>query len=88
MGNTVIKEGDIQAMSAGTGFFTASTIKIKISWLFFTDLDLSKSKCNACYDQITLDLNDRHNKLQQILSPNPEDEGVGFIKMLGFILGN
>jgi hypothetical protein len=40
-------------------------------------LDLSKSKkCNARYDQITLDLNDRHNKLQQILSPNPEDEGV------------
>jgi hypothetical protein len=57
--NTVIKEGDIQAMSAGTGIFTASTIKIKISWLIFTDLDLSKSKNVTSYDQITLDLNDR-----------------------------
>ena len=28
------------------------------------------------YDQITLNLEDRKNKLQQILSPNPEDEGV------------
>jgi hypothetical protein len=28
------------------------------------------------YDQITLDLKDRHNQLQQILSPNPEDAGV------------
>jgi redox-sensitive bicupin YhaK (pirin superfamily) len=28
------------------------------------------------YDQITLNLEDRHNKLQQVLSPNPEDEGV------------
>jgi redox-sensitive bicupin YhaK (pirin superfamily) len=74
MGNTVIK-GDIQAMSAGTGIFSASTIK-KISWLNFTDLDLSNKKKTPRYDQITLDLNDRHNKLQQILSPNPEDEGL------------
>ena len=28
------------------------------------------------YDQITLNPADRKNKLQQILSPNPEDEGV------------
>jgi hypothetical protein len=28
------------------------------------------------YDQITLNLKDRHNKLQQILSPNVEDDGV------------
>ena len=28
------------------------------------------------YDQITLDIEDRKNKLQQILSPNSEDAGV------------
>jgi hypothetical protein len=38
---------------------------------------LSKSK-NVTLDTIkfTLNLEDRHNKLQQILSPNQEDEGV------------
>jgi hypothetical protein len=51
-------------------------------------LDLSKSKkCNARYDQITLDLNDRHNKLQQILSPNPEDEGVWIHQDAWFHIG-
>jgi hypothetical protein len=71
-------------MSAGTGIFTASTIKIKISWLF-TDLIIQIKKCNACYDQI-LDLNDRHNKLQ-ILSPNPEDEGVWIHQDAWFHIG-
>jgi hypothetical protein len=46
MGNTVIKEGDIQAMSAGTGIFTASTIN-KDQLVKFYRFDLSKKKCNA-----------------------------------------
>jgi hypothetical protein len=35
--------------------------------------------------RFTLNLEDRHNKLQQILSPNQEDEGVWYTKILGFI---
>jgi hypothetical protein len=71
MGNTT-NQGRWYSGDERRNFFTASTIKIKISWLIYR-FDLSKSKkCNARYDQITLDLNDRHNKLQQILSPNPE----------------
>jgi hypothetical protein len=75
-------------MSAGRGIFTASTIKIKISWLNFTDLIYRKKNVTPRYDQITLDLNDRHNKLQQILSPNPEDEGVWIHQDAWFHIGN
>ena len=39
------------------------------------------------YDQITLDLADRHNKFQQILSPNPDDEGVWIHQDAWFHLG-
>jgi redox-sensitive bicupin YhaK (pirin superfamily) len=40
------------------------------------------------YDQITLNLEDRHNKLQQILSPNLEDEGVWIYQDAWFHMGN
>ena len=36
----------------------------------------NKKNVTPRYDQITLNLADRHNKLQQIISPNPEDAGV------------
>ena len=39
------------------------------------------------YDQITLNPEERHNKLQQILSPNPEDEGVWAHQEAWFHLG-
>ena len=39
------------------------------------------------YDQISLNLEDRHNKLQQIVSPNPEDEGVWIHQNAWFHLG-
>jgi hypothetical protein len=39
------------------------------------------------YQQITLDPEERNNKLQQILSPN-EDAEFGFIKTPGFIWVN
>jgi redox-sensitive bicupin YhaK (pirin superfamily) len=40
------------------------------------------------YQQITLDPEERNNKLQQILSPNAEDAEFGFIKTPGFIWVN
>ncbi len=39
------------------------------------------------YQQITLNSADRKNKLQQILSPNPDDEGVWIHQDAWFHLG-
>jgi redox-sensitive bicupin YhaK (pirin superfamily) len=43
---------------------------------------------NPRYQQITLDTSDRHNKLQQILSPNADDAGVWIHQDAWFHMGN
>lgn len=90
MGNAeTIKFGDVQVMSAGTGIrhseFNPNAdkrTKLLQIWLF-----PNKRNVEPRYQQITLDVNDRHNKLQQILSPNPEDEGVWIHQDAWFHLG-
>ncbi|MFD2035397.1 pirin family protein [Belliella marina] len=79
MGNeTVIKSGDIQVMSAGTGVMHSEynnnpdrVVKFLQIWVL-----PNKKKVKPRYQQITLNENDRRNKLQQIVSPNPNDPGV------------
>src|SRR6185437_1735762 len=39
------------------------------------------------YGQVSLNENERHNKLQQILSPDPDDEGVWIYQNAWFHLG-
>ena len=90
MGNlAVIKHGDIQVLSAGTGIYhseynrnTDRKVKFLQIWVFPNKKDVTPR-----YDQITLNLDDRHNKLQQILSPNTEDEGVWIHQNAWFHLG-
>lgn len=91
MGNTtVIKHGDIQIMSAGTGVMHSEYNKNKDSLVKFLQIWVfpNKKDVSPRYDQITLNIKDRHNKFQQILSPNADDEGVWIHQNAWFNMGN
>ncbi|MGO4819213.1 pirin family protein [Flavobacterium sp. W22_SRS_FP1] len=90
MGNTeTIKSGDVQVMSAGTGVkhseFNPNAdhrTKLLQIWVY-----PNKQNVDPRYQQITLNPEDRKNKLQQILSPNAEDNGVWIHQDAWFHLG-
>jgi redox-sensitive bicupin YhaK (pirin superfamily) len=90
MGNVaVIKNGDIQVMSAGTGIQHSEYNKSKDKTVKFLQIWVFPNKKNVTprYDQITLHAEDRHNKLQQILSPKADDAGVWIHQNAWFHLG-
>lgn len=90
MGNiAVIKNGDVQIMSAGTGIQHSERNKSRENVVRFLQIWLIPNKKNVTprYGQITLNTADRHNKLQQIVSPNPEEEGVWIHQNAWFHLG-
>lgn len=90
MGNVaVIRNGDIQVMSAGTGIHhneynknTDQPVKFLQIWVI-----PDQRNVNPRYDQVSLDLKDRHNRLQQIASPDPSGDGVWFHQQAWFFLG-
>ena len=90
MGNTaVIRQGDIQVMSAGTGVFHSEYNKNKDKKVKLLQIWVFPNKRNVTprYDQITLNPDDRKNKFQQIVSPNPEDAGMWIHQDAWFNLG-
>jgi redox-sensitive bicupin YhaK (pirin superfamily) len=90
MGNhTVIKHGDIQVMSAGTGVKHSEMNHNKDKPVKFLQIWVIPNKKDVTprYDQITLDPANRINKLEQILSPNADDAGVWIHQDAWFHIG-
>ena len=90
MGNTtVIKQGDIQVMSAGTGIQHSEFNKNKDQDVRFLQIWLfpNKRRVTPRYDQISLDTEKMKNNLLQVLSPNADDEGVWIHQDAWFHIG-
>ncbi len=86
----VIKSGDIQVMSAGTGIthseYNASSdkyVKLLQIWVFPKVKNVTPR-----YGQTSFRKEDRINKLQQIVSPGPTDEGMWIHQDAWFHLGS
>lgn len=90
IGNTaVIREGDVQIMSAGTGVFhseynknTDKEVKFLQIWVF-----PNKKNLEPRYDQISLREIEKDNAFYQVLSPNKDDQGVWINQNAWFHLG-
>jgi len=90
MGNvTVIKEGDVQVMSAGTGVTHSEynknvdkEVKFLQIWIFPRQKNVEPR-----YDQVSLREIEKENELYQVLSPNKEDQGVWINQDAWFHLG-
>ena len=90
MGNvTIIKEGDLQVMSAGTGVYhseynknTDKEVRFLQIWIF-----PNKKNVEPRYDQISIKEIAKRNEFYQVLSPNPDDAGVWVHQDAWFHLG-
>lgn len=90
MGNkAVIKEGDVQVMSAGTGIFHSEynknpdkEVELLQIWIFPNEKNLTPR-----YDQISIRDVEKENTFYQILSPNKGDQGVWIHQNAWFHLG-
>lgn len=91
MGNTqVIRQGDVQVMSAGTGIQHAEKNKHKDKEVKFFQIWVFPNKKNVepRYDQQTFSENDKYNKLLTVVSPlGTNDGGVQVHQDAWFSLG-
>lgn len=91
MGNVaVIRKGDVQVMSAGTGVYHSEfnrnkdqEVKFLQIWVFPNKKDVTPR-----YDQISIREVEKNNEFYQILSPNRDDQGVWIHQDAWFSLGN
>lgn len=86
---SVIREGDIQVMSAGTGIFHSefnrkqdAEVKFLQIWVFPREKQVEPR-----YDQIAIKDILTKNTFSQVLSPNPSDQGVWIHQDAWFHIG-
>lgn len=91
LGNgTIIAQGEIQVMSAGTGiqhseFNPNSDREVKLLQIWVKP---EKKGVQPRYDQIPINSEGKLNTLNQIVSPNEDDEGVWVHQQAWFHLGD
>ena len=85
----IIRQGDVQVMSAGSGISHSemnANVDREVKFLQIWVVPNTEN-VQPRYQQITLDEAKLKNQLHQILSPNPEDEGVWIHQDAWFHLG-
>ena len=90
MGNVaVIKEGDVQVMSAGTGITHSEynknkdkEVKFLQTWVFHREKSVTPR-----YDQISIRDIEKNNEFYQVLSPNKDDQDLWVNQDAWFNLG-
>jgi len=90
MGNiAVIREGDVQVMSAGTGIMHSEYNKNRDQHVSFLQIWVipNKKGVQPRYDQISIKEVSRRNNFYQILSPSSKDQGVWIHQNAWFHLG-
>lgn len=91
MGNEgIIRQGDVQVMSAGSGIFHSEfnankdkQVKLLQIWLFPREKNVEPR-----YDQISIRDLYKKDELYQILSPNSDDDGVWIHQEAWFHMGD
>lgn len=91
MGNSgVIRQGDVQVMSAGTGIFHSefnknedAEVSLLQIWLFPRQKNVEPR-----YDQVSIRDIEEKNRFYQVLSPDKNDQGVWIHQDAWFSLGN
>ena len=86
----VIKQGDVQVMSAGSGLTHSEMNANEDREVRFLQIWVMPKRRNVepRYQQITLDPGQLKNQLHQIVSPDPEDGGVWIHQDAWFHLGD